>query len=132
MLPPCLSRIQEQNEKDFSKFSPSIQTVLSWSGFAVREIHGPWGMQQSLTALVVPSAMIMNRQLQYSNAAPWLCLFMDSLPCLPQDDALNYKPDQVPPLQDQVQDLQLRILQLHCMITDFNFNSVAKTNLQLC
>ena len=62
MLSPCLSRIQEQNEEDFSKFSPSIQTVLSWLG-AVRK--DSWAMGTPAGVLV----------LQQGNgdtpAAPW-------------------------------------------------------------
>jgi len=64
-------------------------------------------VQQSLTALVVPSADNRGKATLRHG-----CPIHGLPPRLPQDDALNYKPDQVPPLQDRVQDLQLRIPQL--------------------
>ena len=90
MLSPCPSRIQEQNETDFSKFSPGIRAVLSRSG-AVRK--DSWAMGTPVGVLV------LQRGNEDTPAAPWNSSVpsvhgirrhhMNFLPHLLQDDALN-------------------------------------------
>ena len=57
---------------------------------------------------------------------------MNFLPCLPQDDAPNTSQIKFPLFKIEFKIYNFVYFNFVDMITDFNFNSVANTDLQLC